>query len=239
MQVSDKAIVLQNIRHGDKKFILKLYSKQNGIITTIVAVGNSSKSKIKSSTILPLTLVDIEFIIRQNKDIYLLTEMTCYKVLPHISTSFSKLSIAQFLNEILIKSLKEQSGNEHLYDFIESCLLLLNDLETNYSNLHLFFLAELTKYLGFEPQNNYSAKTPYFDARSGNFSSISLIAPFGLNANDSKTFSEFLKMNVMLISLSNSQRQMILNALLDYYKLHLPEFNEVKSIDVLREILHQ
>ncbi len=236
MQVSDKAIVLQNIRHGDKKFILKLYSKQHGIITTIVAVGNSSKSKIKSSTILPLTLVDIEFIIRQNKDIYLLTEMTCYKVLPHISTSFSKLSIAQFLNEILIKSLKEQSGNEHLYGFVESCLILLNDLESNFTNLHLYFLSELTKYLGFEPQNNYSAQTPFFDCRAGCFSSTYLIAPFGLNNEDSKYFSEFLKSNAMLISLSNAQRQMILNVLLDYYKLHLPEFNDVKSLEVLREI---
>lgn len=236
MRVSDKAIVLQSIRHGDKKFILKLYSKQQGLLTTIASVGNSSKSKIKPSAILPLTLVDIELISKQNKDMHLLTEMSCYKVLTNINTSFSKLSIAQFLNEILIKSLKEQSGNEHLYGFIESCLILLNDLESNFANLHLYFLIELTKYLGFEPQNNYSTQSPFFDCRAGCFSSAYLIAPFGLNKDDSKHFSEFLKSNAMLISLTNAQRQMLLNVLVDYYKLHLPEFNDVKSLEVLREI---
>jgi DNA repair protein RecO (recombination protein O) len=236
MRVSDKAIVLQSIRHGDKKFILKLYSKQHGLLTTIASVRNSSKSKIKPSAILPLTLVDIELITKQNKDIQVLTEMSCYKVLTTINNSFSKLSIAQFLNEILIKSLKEQSGNEHLFSFIESCLILLNDLESNFTNLHLYFLIELTKYLGFEPQNNYSTQTPFFDCRAGCFSSAYLIAPFGLNHNDSKHFSEFLKSNALLISITNTQRQMLLNVLVDYYKLHLPEFNDVKSLEVLREI---
>ena len=40
----------------------------------------------------------------------------------------------------------------------------------------------------------------------------------------------------MLISITNTQRQMLLNVLVDYYKLHLPEFNDVKSLEVLREI---
>ena len=101
MRVSDKAIVLQSIKHGDKKQILKLYTQHNGLISVAANASKSANAKIKSSSILPLTLVDVELVIKQNKEIHQLTEASCYYVFTHISTSLSKLTIAQFLNEIL------------------------------------------------------------------------------------------------------------------------------------------
>jgi DNA repair protein RecO (recombination protein O) len=237
MRVSDKAIVLQSIRHGDKKLILKLYTRHNGTITAATSTGRSASSKIKSSSILPLTLIDAELIIKQNKEVHQLTEASCYCVHTHISTSLSRLSIAQFLNEVLIKTLKEQSGNIHLFEFIETCLKYLNDTESHYGNLHLYFLTELTKYLGFEPQNNYSMLYPYFDCREGQFSALSLALPLGLNKDDSFLFSEFLKVNSLKTNISNAQRQTLLEILLAYYKLHVPGFNDLKSLEVLKEVM--
>ncbi len=236
MRVSDKAIVLQSIRYGDKKFILKLYTQKNGLVTAITHVGTTAKSKIKSSSILPLNLMDVELILKQNKEIHQLTEASCYHINLNITQSFSKLSIAQFLNEILIKCLKEQQPNAHLFEFIETCLKFLNDKEDNYENLHLYFLCELTKYLGFEPQNNYSTATRFFDCRAGLFSPYCLALPLGLSENDSALFSEFLKINALKTKINHQQRQTVLDSFLAYYKLHIPEFNTIKSIDVLREI---
>jgi len=237
MRVSDKAIVLQSIRHGDKKLILKLYTRHNGTITVAASAGKSASSKIRSSSILPLNLIDAEMIIKQNKEVHQLTEASCYYVHTNISTSLSRLSIAQFLNEILIKTLKEQSGNEHLFEFIETCLRYLNDTESRYANLHLYFLAELTRYLGFEPQNNYSAAYPFFDCREGQFSALSLALPLGLNKEDSFLFSEFLKVNSLQVNITHAQRQTLLDILLAYYKLHVPGFNDLKSLEVLKEVI--
>ena len=236
MRVSDKAIVLQAIKHGDKKFILKLYTRNHGMITVATHVGKTNTSKIKSSTILPLSLMDVELIMKQNKDIQQLSEASCYYVSTTISNSLTKLSIAQFLNEILIKTLKEQSSNIHLYEFIETCLKFLNDTD-ECINLHLYFLSEFTKYLGFEPQNNYTQQTPYFDCREGRFTSVGLTIPLGLNKEDSFLFSEFLKINSLRTTISNNQRQILLEILLAYYKLHVPNFNDVKSLEVLREVM--
>ncbi|MBX3163342.1 MAG: DNA repair protein RecO [Bacteroidetes bacterium] len=237
MRVSDKALVLQAVKHGDKKFILKLYTRHHGVISVSATVGNSALSKIKTSSILPLSLIDTQLIVRQNKDIYQLTEAACYCVHTEISTSLSKLSIAQFLNEVLIKTLKEQSGNRHLFEFIETCLKFLNDSENSFVNLHLYFLSELTKYLGFEPQNNFSTQMPYFDCREGKFSSASLAFPLGLSKEESFLFSEFLKIHALKTNISHTQRQTLLNILLAYYRVHLPNFNEVKSLEVLKEVI--
>lgn len=236
MRVSDKAIVLQAIKHGDKKFIIKLYTRQHGLVTAAAHTGKAAEAKIKASAILPLSLLDVELIIKQNKEIHQLTEASNYYVSTTISHSLAKLSIAQFLNEILIKTLKEQNSNAHLYEFVETCLKFLNDTE-NCINLHLYFLSELTKYLGFEPQNNFSVQAPYFDCREGRFSGVGLTMPLGLNKEDSTLFSEFLKVNSLRTNISNAQRQVLLDTLLAYYSLHVPGFNHVKSLEVLREVI--
>ncbi len=232
MRVSDKAIVLQAIKHGDKKFILKLYTHHNGLVTAAVALNKN----IRPSNIFPLSLINVELILKQNKEVHQVTEASSYYILSNISNSLSKLSIAQFINEILIKAIKESATNQHLYEFIESCLVYLNDTETEFINLHLYFLAELTKFFGVEPQNNYSALTPYFDCRDGQFSSMSLAFPLGLGRDDSVLFSEFLKINALKSKISNEQRQIILDILLAYYRLHFPGFNTIKSLEVLKEV---
>ena len=63
MRVSDKAIVLQAIKHGDKKFILKLYTLNNGLVTASVALNKN----IRSSNIFALSLINVELILKQNK----------------------------------------------------------------------------------------------------------------------------------------------------------------------------
>jgi DNA repair protein RecO (recombination protein O) len=237
MRLSDKAIVLQATKFGDQKYLVKVYSRHNGLLTVACSVGKSASSKIKRSSILPLNLIDIEIVFKQNKDIHQLTEASCYCIHTQLSESISKLSIAQFLNEILLKSLKEQGGNQHLFEFIETCLKYLNDLENDFENLHLYFLIELCKYLGFEPQNNYSQFQPFFDCREGQFSPFSLASPLGLNKEDSLLFSEFLKVNCLHEKISNFQRQNILESLLAYYSLHIPGFSQIKSLAVLKEVI--
>ncbi len=232
MRVSDKAIVLQAIKHADKKFILKLFTHNNGLVTAAVALNKN----IRSSHVFPLSLINAELILKQNKEVHQVTEASSYYILSNIPNSLSKLSIAQFLNEILLKTIKESAANKHLFEFIESCLVYLNDTETEFINLHLYFLAELTKYFGVEPQNNFSIQTPYFDCREGQFSSMALAFPLGLNKEDSLLFSEFLKVNALKSRISNEQRQIILEILLAYYRLHFPGFGTIKSLEVLKEI---
>ncbi len=232
MRVSDKAIVLQAIKHGDKKFILKLYTHHNGLVTAAVALNKN----IRASNIFPLSLINIELILKQNKEVHQVTEASSYYILSDISNSLSKLSIAQFINEILIKAIKESATNQHLYEFIESCLIYLNDTQQEFINLHLYFLSELTKFFGVEPQNNYSLHTPYFDCREGQFSNMSLAFPLGLDKEESVLFSEFLKVNALRSNISKEQRQIILDVLLAYYRLHFPGFNTIKSLEVLKEV---
>lgn len=237
MRNSDKAIVLQTIKHGDKKQIVKLFTLKHGYINAFAVIGSSPKSKIKSAVLLPMNLLDIEIVVKQNGNLQQLNEASCYYVTTTINTSFNKLSIAQFINEILIKCLKEQAPNVHLFMFIETCIKYLNTAETDYSNLHLYFLIELSKYLGIEPQNNFTKENCFFDCQEGKFTNYSLSFPLGLTQSESVLFSEFLKLNTLSVSINHNQRQKLLNILVTYFSAHIPNFGNLKSLAVLQEII--
>jgi DNA repair protein RecO (recombination protein O) len=229
--------VLQAIKYGDKKHILKLFTRQHGLLTVTCIPGSTPSSKIRSSAVLPLSLLNVELVTKQNKEVHQLTEACSYYLHTSLSYSLSKLGIAQFMNEILIKTLKEQTSNTTLYDFIEGCLRYLNESEDDPVNLHVYFLIEFTKYLGIEPSNNHSVSAPYFDCRDGRFSSASLAFPIGLDREDSELFSAFLKINCLDEKLSNLQRKRLLNILVAYYQMHLPGFTQIKSLEVLHEVV--
>jgi DNA repair protein RecO (recombination protein O) len=237
MRVSDKAIVLQANRYGDKKLILKLFSRNHGLLQTAVVVSNSPSAKIRPAAILPLNLVDIEIIKKQNEEIHRLTEASCYYISHAVPGSISRLSIAQFLNEILIKALKEQAPNANLFDFIEACIKFLNESDERHLNLHVYFLFELTKYLGIEPRNNYSLADNFFDCREGRFSQFNYSFPLGLDREDSAFFSEALKRNYLNDKLAGKQRQKLLEIMIAYYQMHIPGFSNLKSIEVLKEVV--
>jgi DNA repair protein RecO (recombination protein O) len=236
MRVSDRAIILQAIKYGDKKFILKLYTRHNGLLTAAAQGGSSPSSKIRTSLLQPLNMLEIELMKKQNRDVQRLTEASCYYVSHPTGVSISRLGIAQFMNEILLRCLKEQSANGHLYDFIESCLRYLNESE-EFINLHIYFMTELSKYLGIEPHNNYSKEQPYFDMREGRFTEVSLVFPLGLNEEESRFFSEMLRCDLLAEKMNNSQRQKLVEILLAYYQLHVPGFGNIRSLEVLRDVM--
>lgn len=238
MRISEKAVVLQTIRHGEKKFIVRLYTEQHGLLTAIAAAGSTAKSKVRHASILPLSLINAELIIKQNRELHQLTESSCYFISTGFGNAFDKLSIAQFLNEVLIKTLKEQGPNAALFHFIETCIRFLNDTERDYMNLHLYFMLELSKYLGFEPQNNFSSSNKYFDCREGSFSSYPLSFPLGLDARESVLFSQSLSASLLQTKLNNQDRRSLLESLIAYFKMHIPGFNELKSLEVLQLIMN-
>jgi DNA repair protein RecO (recombination protein O) len=238
MRVSDRAIVLQAIRHGDRKYIVKLFTEKNGLVTALANAGKSPGAKVRTATLLPLTLLNCELVIKQNKELHQLNETSCYFISSAFGDAIAKLSIAQFLNELLIKTIREQSPNEALFNLTETCIRFLHDAEANFINLHLYFMLELCRHLGFEPQNNFSSARPYFDCREGIFTDYPLSFPLGLNKEESELFSHCLSNSLLQIKLSNAQRRQLLDILLAYFKLHVSGFQELKSLEVLQLVMH-
>lgn len=236
MQLKDKALVLQSIKYADKKHIIKLFTREHGLLSCMARLSNSPSSRLKPSSLMVMNLIDVEISKKENKDIQLLSEANCYFIYTSIHSDFKKLSVIQFINEVLSKTLKDQTSQPELFDFINDGLIYLNDSEENISNFHLYFLLRLLEFFGIEPINNFDTTNKYFDCREGKFSPVELGYPMGLNEVNSDLFSKALAVNLLTEKLSNNQRTNLLESILAYYKMHLPGFNDVRSLEVLKEI---
>ena len=236
MQVKDNGLVLQSIKYADKKNIIKLFTKHHGVVTCLARVSKSNSSKLKPSALMNMNLVEMEFIHKQNKEIQILTEVNCLHIYSSIHKDIHKLSILQFINEVLTKTVKEQGPQEELFDFVWYSLVQLDEMTEPIANFHHYFLIQLLQYFGFEPVNNFDNDNLYFDCREGRFCGVEFPGPIGLNAYSSELLHKALSSDLLHLKLSNAQRTDLLESILTYYRIHIPGFNELKCLDVLKEI---
>ncbi len=239
MQQTIQGIVLQNTKYQDKKNILKIYTLQNGLQSYAIHIGRSKSSKIKPAHVLALNLIEFIENSRKTREVQNISEIRVTYVYQQLFSDLNKNCISVFLNEVLVKSLKEQHENKELYFFISEKLKELDISEKNISSFHLHFLIELAKHLGFYPNNNYSEKNCLFDLQEGVFTDK---APLHAYYTDSETSFELNKLitanfNEVDILFNGKTRSELLKTLLLFYRLHVPNFGEVKSLQVLKEVL--
>lgn len=143
--------MLGSIKYGDTSNIATVFTKYEGMLAFLYRKANGKRATTTSSIYLPLTLLDIEFNYRNNRNIQFFTEV---EIVDSQSTSLNnpyKNAIKMFLAEVLKYSLQEETNNPLLYEFIENKVEWLNMAKDNYSDFHIIFLLELLKYLGYDP----------------------------------------------------------------------------------------
>jgi DNA repair protein RecO (recombination protein O) len=87
-------------------------------------------------------------------------------------------------------------------------------------NFHLIFLIQLTKFLGFYPEVSFESKIdPEIQSDLYKLINISLT-------------------EIDTLSISNTLRQKLLDAILEIYKQHLSETGQILSLKIFREVFH-
>ncbi len=222
MLFKTKGIVFRYTEYGETSIIVTIFTGQFGLQTYIVNSARSASAKNKIALYQPLTLLDLVVYHRENASILRIKEAKCFHAYQHIPTDFRKSSVALFLNEFLNKTVKEQSHAEELCDFLINSFVHFDLQISNIENFHLIFLIRLSRYLGFRP----SGVDELMGARVSADEVEENILKQLVTANYSDP-----------ISINNIQRRNILEILIRFYVSHSPNFGELKSLPVLREII--
>jgi DNA repair protein RecO (recombination protein O) len=237
MLVKTEGIVLRTIKYSETSIITKIFTRELGLQSYLVKGVRGEKSKNKAVVFLPGNILEIDVYKRNNKDLQFLKEFRFKTIYGSITFHIIKSSMMIFMIEVLNKALKEEETNESLYEFIESTFLQLDKTEPTKLNFHLHFLMQLTAHLGFIPTENYDNANCFFDLSEGIFLDD---ATGRLNCLD-KQFSSWvndLLTHKNLEGINNHSRETLLNHILQYYSLHLPNFSDIKSHKILHEVLH-
>jgi DNA repair protein RecO (recombination protein O) len=235
-----KGIVFQQTQYSETSLILKIYTADFGLQSYIVKGIRSKNSKTRLALFQPLNLLDLVVYHRENKTINFLREVKVDIPYQSIQVDMLKRSILLFLNELLVKSIKEESANKPLFDWLYHSLTWLDLSEKNLVNFHLIFMVQLTRMLGFYPKKSVTSDLSIFDLREGQFVNKAPEHPEFISGETATQFADLLKTTLETpanLQINTADRRKLLDALVVYYRLHIPGFTEMKSVKVLKEIL--
>ena len=240
MLFKTSGILLHSVKYSDTSLIVKIFSSDFGLKSYIVNASRNKKSKIKASLFQPLALVEIIVSNTEKAKLERISEINIITPYTNIPYNIIKSTITLFLNEILYRAIKEQQNDINLFEFIKNSLLLLDLKQENCSNFHVFFMIQLSRYLGFFPEGSYSISSSIFDLQEGRYINHIPNHPFYLNEMLSNLFYQFINSeynSIHKLKLNNMQRKALLKALIKFYQLHIASFGEIKSFEILEEII--
>lgn len=235
-----EGIVLHSLKYGDNGLIVKIFTREFGLKSFMVKGFRSRKSSLKASLFIPLTIITMDIDEKKTASAFnSIKEAQCLSPMHHIQSNFSKQATALFIAEVLYKTIADEAAHEDLYEFIESTLKYLNDTPSLPSLFPHFFLVRYSRYLGLYPNENGDSEL-YFDMRDGVFTSTRNLHSDFFMEEESTALKALLNSDATQIGelkWSNSLRAGLLQGLLNYYRIHLLNFREIRSHLVLSEVL--
>lgn len=241
MLIKCKAIVIRTIDYSENSVVLKCYTDQYGVQSYIVNGVRSKKGNIRPSHLLPLSLLELEAYHQQNKSLQRIKELKSAPQLRTVHFDMVKSAVGIFIAEVMNKTLREENHPDlPLFSYLFNTIQVL-DLETErVSNFPLYFLLQLTRYLGFYPKGGYDQETNGFDTKEGLFEAYDVRNPFQLTPELSACMSALLQCSAAefsKIAIGYEQRTLLLEHIIDYYREHITGFIDMKSHKVLAEVL--
>jgi DNA repair protein RecO (recombination protein O) len=235
-----RGIVFKVTDYGENSVIVQVYTEKFGLQSYIVNGAKKPKAKIHRNMLQPLHLLDMVVYHKNTGAVQRIAELKNSPLLQTIPYDVIKSSLVMFLNEVLYKAVKQQTGDENLFNFIFHSVELLDQQTAGTANFHLVFLTRLSRYLGFYPDQTKPDGADYFDMKNGVFTKYKPESWQYLSPPHTENFYQLLKHgfeNMENINLKNDERRYLLNKLLEYYAQHVEGFGHIRSHEVLEEVL--
>ena len=234
-----KGIVLHVLKYADASLIVDVYTERFGRLAFSVRMSKSKRSQVRTSLFQPLALLDMEIDYKPNRQLQRVQSMASeypYSTIPYNPV---KSTIAMYLSEVLYRIIREQVSDERLFSYLYYSLLWLDRAERGIANFHLVFMMRLSRFLGIYPNLDDFSSSSFFDMRNSCFTPMLPGHSQYLIPSEASKLPLLLRMNydtMYLFSFTRSERDRCLELISDYYRLHIADFAEIKSYEILKEV---
>lgn len=220
--------------------IADIFTETRGRLSFLVPVSRSKSSKVKSVLFQPLSMLTFNAAYKQGGKMMRLSEVRPYVLYSSIPYDPCKSAVALYLAEFLTRALREESDNAAIFAFLEYSLRWFDEAAKSFANFHILFLMRLTRFLGIAPNlEDAVAGRGYFDLSAGCFVGVQPLHGNFLTATQAADFFSLLECDyddVSSVAMSRTLRGEFLDVIQRYYRLHIPDFPELKSSEVLKEL---
>ena len=118
-------------------------------------------------------------------------------------------------------------------------MVWLDLVEEGYANFPIYFTLEMSRFLGFYPQANYTEHA-LFDMMEGQFVATEPLHPYYLNEEYSLALSNLLNLGIdelAQVTMTGLQRNALTDGIITFMRLHAPLLKGLQSHEVLKEVL--
>lgn len=235
-----RGIVFKTTNYSESSVVVQVFTEKFGLQSYLIKGVKRPKSKIKLNSLQPLHLLEMVVYHKAAGNIQGVSELRHQPVFLSIPYDIIKSSITLFLNEVLYKSLRQHDADEVLFEFLFHAIEILDSISLGLANFHLYFLLRLTRFLGFYPDTTLAASASYFDLKNGDYSKMQPAHNLILEPPHTALWTRILNSNfdnLHSLHISLAERKFLLEKILQYYQLHVEGFGQVKSHEILEEVL--
>ena len=151
MTTNTELIVLHTTKFGENSLVVHTLSRDYGRRSFFVR----GAGKKQMSLFLPLNILEADIQESSKTTLYTARNLSAKCPLAGIRGNMFKNSMTMFMSEVLFRVLKEGVNEPGLYEWCVKTILLLDAIQTDFSNFHIRFLLELAVELGFSPQTSH------------------------------------------------------------------------------------
>lgn len=247
-----KGIVLRCIKYGETSVVATIFTEKFGVQSYIVnGIRTQKKTGSKAAQFQPAALLELEVYHNEFKNLHRIKESNWAFLYNNVFSDVIKNTIALYIIELLTKTLKQPEQNSDLFYFCEDSLMKLDTMEVNIAaNFPLFFSLHLPQFFGLRISSNTFDLTHkdrgenqeiYFDLTEGKMDYHQPIHKHFIEGENAIITAEILKamlpQELGYLKLNHHTRKALLLKYQEYYAMHFSDFGQMKTLQVLHEVL--
>jgi len=230
-----KGILLKKIQYADSRYILKVLTPHEGVCAYSIRISSSRKSAVRNLVGQPMACIEMTYYNKATSEIRAIKTIHIDEPFVLIPHDVIRQSIALFMNEMVLQTIKLPVHDRMMYDFLKSSLQLLDTEKLpGLANFPLWFALRLALKLGIGPKKPEHVNENVFDLISGSYMPLSDMPGITLTPQLSQKLRLLMDTDVPPdISMARTERMALMHFMIDYFAFHADFDAHIKSADVL------
>lgn len=221
-------IFLFRINYSDTSLIVHFYTREFGLKKFMFKGG-----KKKGHSLFPMAICDLSFYGRQDSNLW---SLNTADPMHGISFQFDAIrsSIAFFMAEVVRKCVIDDEKDEFFFDRLSETVMLLNRQE-DCQLFPLEFMLSMSELMGIQPLIA-EENAEVFNLDDGVFEERSPSHIRSVDGVPVQLILDLLRQQTPRNS-SKMVREEALDIMLDYFRIHVPKFDQLQSYEIVKEVL--
>ncbi len=238
--IKTKGVVLSTVPYNDRTQFVHIYTEQLGKVTCKITLSRLRRSGGQRTLYAPLSMLDLVIDSKPGQELHAIQEATLL-LSPYMLSMSDPGKTAQclYMAELLDRTIKQVEADAKLWLFISHSIELLQLTTAGSANFHLIFTTRLCYHLGFSVDNSKWQPGMLFDISEGIYTHLPIYHPYYLTAESASWLHQLLDTGFSSLDqlhLSREQRNILLDMMLTYIHIHMPEIGNLRSVEVLKEL---